>query len=47
MTTGQNSREVLFGIDSLTGDVDGVVGFVFMGERVLLPAKAELLTDDK
>ena len=47
MTTGQNSREILLGVDSLAGDLGGLLVLSFLGHRVLLEARADQLSDDR
>jgi len=47
LTTGQASREILLGIDTLSGSLSGYLAFFFNGEKVMLDADASKLSDEK
>ena len=47
LTTNQKPRQIKFGFDALSGDLNGYLSFTFLGEDILLDANANSLTDEK
>lgn len=47
LTINQQPKEILFGFDSMTGHLGGVIAFSFNGETVFLEADAARLTEER